>query len=418
MDVILNTNKKRSISKYKIGIAVCAIIGVILYVSFNINTSGFHVDRNTILTGKVQRGDFLVNVRGTGVLVPKDIRWIATDIEGRVEKILTKAGAKVKAGDLLIVLSNPLLTQQLEETRWELEAIEAEAQAQIVTIESGLLDQESAVLSEQLNHERTLLTLDAQEKLLSQGVVAFSKIAYAEMKIDAKQFKQRWRLEQKRLTKQKESLKAQRTAIHARVKRLQRVLERIEKQVSDLNVRATMDSIVQEMPMELGQQVNSGTNLAKLARTENYIAELRIPENLIKDVALGQKVTIDTRISKFNGKVLRIDPAVNNSSVQVDVEFTEILPSEARPDLTVDGIIEIANIKNTLFVKRPMFTTGNITQRIYLVDDDNYTATRKSIDFGRSSSRYIQINQGLKPGDEIVISDTSSWSKHQQVRLN
>jgi len=174
---------------------------------------------------------------------------------------------------------------------------------------------------------------------------------------------------------------------------------------------------VQEMPMELGQQVNAGTNLAMLARSDRFIAELRIPEKQIKDVIIGQKVTLDTRSSKIQGIVKRIDPAVNNSSVQIDVELLGTLPKEVRPELTIDGVIEIATRANTVFVKRPMFANSFSQSKVYLIDNENLSANHHEVEYGHMSSQYIQIVHGLKEGQNIIVSDTSSWQQHQQIRI-
>lgn len=415
MDIVRSKEKKFK-GRWIIGGVIFTAL-VFAFV-FSRSEASYMVNRDTVLTDRVQRGEMLVTVRGTGVLVPEDIRWIATNVEGRVERILIKAGAQVKRDDLLLELSNPQLVQQLEETRWELEELEAQTKAQEVSMESELLDQQAAVVNEKLNYERALLTLDAHDKLFNQGIIAVSKIAHAEIKIDVIQYKKRWQLEMERLNKREENLAAQRVAYQARINRMKRILQRIQEQVDNLKVRATMDSIVQEMPMELGQQVNSGTNLAKLARNDKYIAELRIPENQIKDVLLGQKVTIDTRNNKIVGTVQRIDPAVINSSVQVDVALIGELPTEVRPDLTIDGVIEIDRIADTLYVKRPMFVKSYSQADVYLIDDKGEYAYKKSIKFGQMSTRYIQIQEGLEMGEIIIVSDASSWGKHSQIRIN
>lgn len=397
------------------GIATTALIcGLLLTRS----EASHMVSRDTLLTDQVQRGEMLVTVRGTGLLVPKDIRWIATHVEGRVEQILIKAGARVKTGDLLLVLSNPLLEQQLEETKWELEELEAETQALQVAMESELLDQQAAVVNEKLNYERALLTLNAHNQLLEQGIIAVSKIAHEEIKIDVDQFKKRWQLETQRLNKRKENLVAQRLAYQARINRMKRILHRVKTQVDALNVTASMDSIVQEMPMELGQQVNAGTNLAKLARDDKYLAELRIPEKKVKEVVVGQRVTIDTRNSLISGTVQRIDPAVINSSVQIDVALEGELPIEVRPDLTVEGVVEIDRISDTLYVQRPMFIKGYSQSDIYLINEEGDYAYKRSIKFGRMSSRYIEVQSGLKLGESIIVSDASSWNQHNQIKIN
>jgi multidrug resistance efflux pump len=418
MDIVREKPKK-NMSTNILGVIVLVIVSFFAFkLVFNRDSSTYAANSNSLLTDKVQQGELYVSVRGIGVLVPKDIRWVATNVEGRVERILIKAGAQVKEGDLLMELRNPQLVQRLEETRWELDEMTAQTTALEVSLESELLDQEAAVINEKLNHERALLTLNAQQTLLEQGVVAVSHIDHEEIKIDVAQFKQRWELEIKRLAKRRESLAAQRLAAEARVNRMRKILQRAQAQVDGLNVKATMDSIVQEMPMELGQQVRSGTNLARLARSGEFIAELRIPEKLINEVVIGQVVTIDTRTSKITGKVNRIDPAVINGSVQVDVELTSDIPKEARPDLTVEGEIDIARIDNTLFVQRPMFAKSFGQTQVYLLDNEGETASKHDVTFGQTSTKYIEIKSGLIAGQNIIVSDVSSFEEHQQIKIN
>ena len=418
MDIV--RPQKQSLFKSRSNWLILAATCLLLVIGLVVNRSdaSFRVNEGSILADRVQRGDMEINIRGNGVLVPEDIRWIATDTAGRVERIYAKAGAVVQQGDLLLELTNPLLVQQLEEDKWELEALTAQTKAEIVAMESALLDLEAAVVNEKLNLERAMLTLKAHNKLLEQGVNIVSKIALAEIKIDVEQSKKRWQLEQRRLAKQQQNLAAQKVALQARLKRMLRVVQRSQVQVDNLNVRATMDSVVQEMSIQLGQQVNVGASLAKLARNDRYIAELQIPEKQIKDVALGQKVTIDTRSNQITGIVNRIDLAVINSSVKVDVTLTGKLPAEARPDLTVDGVIEVAHVTDTLYVKRPIFVKSNALQDIYLVDETGSFALKKKVKFGLVSARYAQIEAGLKQGETIIVSDASSWNEHSKVLIN
>jgi len=417
MDIVRTSKKKNAINKTKVAIGLLLLLSLVLVFLFNTSNASYLAQKDSLLIDTVQRGQLNISVRGTGVLAPKDIRWIATNIPGRVERILKKAGAIVKKGDLLLELSNPQLQQELTQAQWQLQALEAQTKAANISLESDLLDQEIAVINEKLNHERALLTLDAQKKLLGQGVDVISRIAYEEVKIDVSQFKQRWLLEEKRLEKRQQTLHAQQQASEARLYIMRKNVQRIQQQVNSLLVKATMDSIVQQMPMQLGQQVSIGTNLAMLARSDRFIAELRIPEKQIKDVIIGQHVTLDTRSSKIPGIVQRIDPAVNNSSVQVDVELLGPLPKEVRPELTVDGIIEITTIADTLFVKRPMFATSFSQTNIYLIDNEDTYANKHPVKFGHMSSQYIQIEQGLVEGENIIVSDSSSWQQHQQIKI-
>jgi len=417
MDIIREQPKK---SRNKITMSVIVILAVLgLFWQFaNSNPSSFVADKDSLLLDTVQRGNFKVSVRGIGVLVPKDIRWVATHVNGRVEAIHVKAGASVLAGDVIMELTNLELIQQLEERKWELEEMEAQLHADQVSLESELLDQETLVINSQLNYERALLTLNAQEMLLSQGIVAVSKVDHEEVKIDVEQFDQRWLLEKKRLIKRKENVAAQKKAFSARLNRMQRIVARMQSQVDGLVVRASIDSIVQEMPLELGQQVNAGTNLARLAKNGEFLAELRVPEQQVSNVSLGQEVIIDTKANTVAGIVKRIDPSVINGSVQVDVALVGPIPKEARPELSVDGIIEIANLSDVLFVKRPMFAKQDSNASVFSFDANDNLANLTAVEFGKVSSTHIEIKQGLSAGDRIVISDVSSWDGHQQITLN
>jgi len=418
MDIV-RSKPKKVISKKVISVASLLLVAVVVLILLSTKSVGSHVvSKNTLMLGQVKQGDFNVSVRGIGILAPKDIRWVSTAVSGRVERILIKAGAQVKAGDLLLELSNPELVQRWEESKWQLEEMEAEISAQAVLLESQLLDREAAVINERLNHERALLTLNAQRKLLDQSIVAVSQVDHAEVKIEVAQIKERWQLEIKRLKKGQENLVAQNKAAQARLNRMKRMVERAEQQVKDLKVRATMDSLVQEMPIELGQQINAGINLAKLASNGLFIAELRVPEKQVNDVAIGQSVQVDTRNSIVAGTVERIDPTVINGQVQIDVALVGDLPSEARPDLTVEGVIEIANIEQTLFVKRPMFSKSFSEEDVYLLDDEGELAAIKTVQFGQVSNKYIEVKSGLKAGQNIIISDTSDWQGISQISIN
>ena len=418
MDIV-RTKKSRQFKGKAMMLIASSLIVVALAYGFLFKSNASHiVDSESLLIDTVKRGELAVSVRGVGVLAPKDIRWLATNVDGKVERLYAKAGAVVKKGDLIMQLSNPALVQQLEERQWELDELEAQTTALRVSLESEVLDREAAVINEQLNYERSLLTLNAQKSLLKQGVNAVSQIDHETSKIEVAQNKQRLELETKRLVKQKENAEAQLLANEARLNRMRKTLERMEEQVESLNVRASIDAIVQTMSMEIGQQVTVGTNLARLAKRDEFIAELRIPENRIQDVVVGQSVLIDTRTSQVEGLVQRIDPAVDNGVVQVDIELVGAPPKEARPELTVEGVIEIVNIPDTLYVRRPMFAKSRGESFIYLVDDNGNVANKHAVSFGQSSNTFIEIKNGLTLGQEIIVSDVSSWEEHQQIRIN
>lgn len=411
MDIVVKKQKQTKLP-IKVMLSVGLVISLIWAIAFA-NNSGHKVSANSVLIDTVKQGNLTLDVRGIGVLVPKQVYWVATEVNGRVDQVLIKAGAAVKKGELIISMKNPALTQQLEESQWELEEIQAQLNAQRVALESQVLDQETLVVNSELNYERALLTFNAQKTLLKQGIVAISTVEHEEVKIEVKQLLQRWQLEQKRLAKSRENLTAQKRAFNARLKRMERSVSRMQHLVDSLEIRATIDSIVQEMPLELGQQISAGTNIAKLARNDEFIAEVRVPEKQIYQIALTQEVTVDTKTSKVAGKVIRIDPSVINGSVQVDIALTGKLPKEARPELTVDGIIHVAKLENALYVKRPMFAKANSTGSVYIVNQETNEVTPKVVNFGRSSQTQIEIISGLSIGENVVVSDVSSWEEKQ-----
>lgn len=418
MDIV-RTKSTSKLKNKRLIISALIILGLLsVFLLLNRSNASHVISSDSLSIDRVQKGELVINVRGMGVLAPKDIRWLATTVAGKVERLHVKAGAVVKQGDIIIELSNPELLQELEETRWQLDELEAQTKAEKVALESQVLDQEAAVINEKLNHESASLTLNAQTKLLKQGANAVSLIDHEETKIRVAQSKQRWELAVQRLEKQKENVEAQNTANQARVNRMRKTLERVAHQVEQLTVKASIDAIVQEMPLELGQQVGSGTNLAKLAKRGDFIAELRIPENQIQNVMIGQSVLLDTRTSKFAGEVKRIDPAVNNGVVQVDVDLVDAAPKEARPELTIEGTISVAQLKDTLYVKRPMFAKSFGDTSVYLVNPADNTAEKHAVSFGQASTNYIEIKSGLTAGQAIIVSDVSNWDTHQKIQIN
>jgi multidrug resistance efflux pump len=374
------------------------------------------VARSSLLIDAVQQGTFAVNIRGTGRLVSSDIRWISNPVEGKVDRILVKAGTTVKQGELLMELANPQLQQALLELRWQLQEQEAQIKAQMAQFASDLLDKEALVMAHQLDYEKALLRLKALQTLQQQGMSSVSGLEFQEAEILVQQLKKRFEVEQQRLAKTRDNLAAQQQAAQARLERERRIVERAEQNVQDLQIRASLDSIVQEMPMELGQQVVIGTNLAKLARQGQYIAEIRIPEKQIRDVTIGQTVVVDTRNSKINGQVLRIDPAVMDGTVQVDVALNDVMPKEARPDLTVEAEIMVTRLSDALYVRRPVFAQDDAQTQVYKMAGD--TAIRVPVRFGRMSSQHIQIVEGLAAGDQIILSDAKAWQDSPQIQLN
>lgn len=413
------TNKKQNRLKSLWPFALLiVVIALALNYSFSLAQADFVVDDETMVYAKVKQGNFYVSVRGTGTLVADNIQWLAASVDGHVERVVVKPGKVVKKGELIIALSNPQLQQLLEETEWELEANIAESKASEVEQKSAILFQKAQMLDAKMNFESSKLKLDAQKELFDKKSGAVSRIDYEKTTLETAQLKQRWQIQDKIWQTMIENLVAQNNARQSRLNKMRKTLERAEQQVKNLMVYATLDSVVQEVAVEPGQRITMGSSLAKLAQQGSLIAELQVAELLISEVRIGQQVIVDTRNSKVSGVVSRIEPAVVNGSVQVDVDFTQALPSDARPDLSVEGEIKITDIANALYVSRPIFAQSNSNSTLYKLDDDGDFAQRIQVKLGKGAINEIQILEGLALGDKVVISDTSSWQSFEKIRIN
>jgi multidrug resistance efflux pump len=394
------------------------LVGVALNYLWYLSQADFSIDANSIVYDQVKRGEFSVSVRGSGVLVPDNIQWLSASVEARVERVVVKPGTLVKRGDLIVELSNPQLLQLLEETQWELEARLAEATASKVLQKSTFLTQKATMLNAKLDYQTSKLKLEAHTQLLNKNTGVVSKIDYEQTRLETVQSKQRWDIQQEILSTMQESLVAQNNARTARLNKMRKELERAKQQVANLKVVASIDSVVQEVPVEPGQRIAMGGNIARLAQQDSLIAEIKIPELAIRNVVIGQTVLIDTRNNKVTGRVSRVDPAVVNGKVQVDVEFIVQLPPDARPDLAVEGEIRIAEISDTLFVNRPLFAQSQSETAVYKITQDGHFAERVLVKLGKGSINQIQVLGGLLSGDKIIISDPSSWDRYQKIRIN
>lgn len=418
MDISVTKQKKSLLWRvWPVALVVIAI-AVGLNYSYSLLQADYVVDGDTMVYGDVQRGNFSVLVRGSGLLVPDRIQWLSASVDAHVERVVVKPGKLVKKGELIIELSNPQLQQLREETKWELEAKIAESKASQVEQKSAILLQKAEMLNAKLNYESSKLKLDAQSELFAKKTGAVSKIDYEKSLLETRQFKERWHIQKVIWQTMTENIVAQDNARNSRLKKMQKTLERAEQQVNNLMVYASIDSVVQEVAVEPGQRISMGSNLAKLAQQDSLIAELQVAELLIGEVSIGQAVIIDTRNNQVSGVVSRVDPAVVNGSVQVDVSFTEALPSDARPDLSVDGVIKITDITDTLFVNRPVFAQSQSHSTLYKLNEEGDFADRTKVKLGKGSVNQIQIIEGLSLGDRVIISDPSSWQNFKKIRIN
>jgi HlyD family secretion protein len=373
------------------------------------------VERATVWVDTVKRGPMVRNVRGLGTLVPEEIRWIPAVTAGRVEKILIRPGAAVKPDTGLIELSNPTLTQSALEAEQQLKGAEANLTSLRARIQNELLAQQSTLANTESDHRQARLQADADAQLASEGLKSSIESKLSTMKAEA--LAARVTVERKRLEEMTNSVQAQLAVQQAEVDRLRALLRLRREEFASLQVRPGMAGVLQQVPLEEGAQVAPGTNLARVANPARLKAELKIPETQAKDVQIGQVASIDTRNGIIAGKVSRIDPAVQNGTVTVDVALEGELPKGARPDLSVDGTIELERLSDVLFVGRPALGQEQSQIGLFRLEADGSNATRVKVTLGRTSVNTVEIKDGLKEGDQVVLSDMSTYDAYDRVRL-
>jgi HlyD family secretion protein len=375
------------------------------------------VDRATLVIDTVKRGGMLRQVRGLGTLVPEDFRWIPAATDGRVERIVVLPGSIVTADTVILELSNPELEMQALDAESQVRAAEAAYTELKVRLESQHLDQEAAAASVQADYAQARMRADTDEELAQQGLVADLNRKLS--KVAADQLENRHRIEQKRLAIAADSIKAQLAGMRAQVDQ-KRVLARLRRsQVQAQAVRAGIGGMLQQVPVEVGQRVSPGTILAKVAEQNRLKAVIRVAETQAKDIQVGQPASIDTRNGIVEGRVSRVDPASQNGTVTVDVALAGELPKGARPDLSVDGTVELERLENILYVGRPaQGGQGPGPVGLFKLEEGGSTATRVTVRLGRASVSTVEVVEGLKEGDQVVLSDTSAYDAVDRIRLN
>ena len=410
----LARKKKRRQALYAVA-AVLVVAVVTLGVS-RLEPAAPRVDRDTIYLDTVQRGPMVRQVRGTGTLVPEQIRWIPATTDGTVERIVIRPGALVAPDTVILELSNPELEQSALEARLNLEAAEARYSTRQVEVERELLNQRATLATTEAQLKTARLQADADGQLFAQGLV--SSLQLQQSQSAEQEFDTRYALERERLQMATDTVEAQLAVEQAEVDRLRTLYELRRRQVADLRVRAGMPGVLQQVPLEEGQRITTGANLARVGDPTVLKAELRIAETQAKDIQIGQSAAIDTRNGVIPGRVTRIDPAVENGTVTVDVALDGALPRGARPDLTVDGTIELERMDDILFVGRPVFGQEESVVSLFRVEADAIHASRTRVSLGRASVNTIEVLDGLQPGDRVVLSDMSTWDRFDRVRID
>jgi len=410
---LLEKKKKRRL--VWAGVGATAVVLLTLGVS-RLKPAAPSVERATVVIDTVQRGEMVREVRGLGTLVPEDIRWIPALTEASVERRVLLPGTIVKPDSVILELSNPEVLTLAQDADSQARAAEARYTELKVRLQSQLLDQKAVAARVAAESRQARLQADADAELAKNGLIAGLTLKLSQSA--AGELEHRESIEQQRLAIAGEAIEAQLKVQQAEVEQRRAQARLRRSQVEALHVRAGIDGVLQIVPVEVGQRVSPGTNLARVARPEKLKAEIRIPETLARDVVPGQKAMVDTRNGIVPGRVIRVDPAVQNGTVTVDIGLVGELPKGARPDLTVDGTIELERLADALHVGRPAMGQPQSTVGLFRIVKGTNEALRVRVVLGVASVSTIEIKEGLEVGDEVILSDTSAWDSADRIRLN
>lgn len=406
--------------KRKRRVVVGSVIGAIVVLATvglaRLKPAAPTVERATVWIGKVERGEMLRQVRGSGTLVPAEVRLVPADTSGRVERRVLEPGASVAADSVILVLSNPTVEQEAAEAESDLRIARAGLENLRAQLESQTMTLRSEVARIDSEAEQARLQAEAYQELAKDGLVSSVELKLAQAR--AGSLATRAGIEKERLQVFARSTAAQAAAQEAAVEQRQAMARLRQRLLDSLQVRAGLAGVLQEVAVEIGQQVTPGMNLARVAEPTHLMARLRVPATQARDVATGLPVAVDTRNGIVPGKVSRIDPAVREGTVTVDVSLEGELPRGARPDMNVDGTIEIERLPEVVHVGRPAFGQEQETVGLFRLEKDGTHASRVKVKLGRSSVNTIEVLEGLAPGDEVVLSDTSRWDDVDRIKLN
>ncbi len=406
--------KKKKRRVIIIGASVLGLAAIWIAVS-RLKPAAPSVDRSSVWVDTVKRGPMLRQVRGLGTLVPEDIRWVAAAKDGRVEKIVVRPGAHVEPDTLLVELSSSDLQQAARDAELQEKAAESDLVTLRATLQRELLNQESTTAQVHSEYQQAKMQAETNDNLKKNGLIA--DLEYKTSIIKRDELASRDEIEKKRLTFAGDSIEPQLASKQAAVDQLKASAQMRVNEVENLHVRAGMTGVLQQLPVEVGQRVIPGTNIARVADPTKLKAQVKIAETQAKDVQINQPASIDTRNGVVAGHVTRVDPAVEQGTVTVDVALDDALPKGARPDLSVDGTIELERLNDVLYVGRPAFAQDGATVGVFKVAA-NGEAIRGPVHFGRSSVNTIEILSGLNVGDQVILSDTSAYDSHDRIKLN
>ena len=411
---IARTPPKHTRRNLLIGGGVLALV-VITAWTLTLDPASQTIERSAVLIDSVRRGDVVREVRGPGTLVPEHIRWITAQTSARVERLASESGKEVNAGDLLLELSNPDLQIQTMQAEQQVRQAQIELLNLRTTLRSQLLTQQGVVATMKTQNVSAMQELSAADSLAKRGLM--SPFEMSNKKAQADEFTTRLRVEQERLKLMEDAIEAQIATQASQVNQLRAIASNQQNRLLSLHVRAPDRGVLQDLTLQLGQWVPEGTTLAKVVQPGDLKAVLRIPESQAKDVAIGQKASIDTRNGLVPGQVTRKDPSAQGGTVTVDVTLDGALPAGAVPDLSVDGTIVIERLTNVLYSGRPAFSAGSGSASLFKITDGGKFAVRVPVELGKSSVNVIEIIRGLEIGDKIIVSDMSQYANVAKVRI-
>jgi len=419
MDISRPDIKKKKMRRQLV-IAGCGVVALAVVAFFvtRLKPAAPEVDRATVWTDAVKRGPLLRQVRGPGTLVPREdkIRLIPAETAATVVRIRVLPGAKVEPDTVLMDLVDPQLQQELLDAQLQLKGAEADYINTRAKVQSDLMDQKAAGATVGADFSQAQLQAQTDKSLFDLGVI--SGLTYSASKGKADELTTRNNLEKQRLTLNEKAIETQLAVQQTKVDQAKALLGLKQKELDALSVRAGISGVLVELDHQVGEHVDVGTTLAKVVQPDQLKASLKIAETQARDIQIGQPAEIDTHNGVIDGKVMRIDPAVVNGTVTVDVEIAGALPQGARPDLSVDGTIDLDRMTDVLYVGRPAFGNENSTISLFKLGVDGKTAVRVPVKVGRASVNSIQVLEGLQQGDTVILSDMSRWDNTDRIRLN
>jgi HlyD family secretion protein len=415
MDIVRSDrSRERNRRRIVLAAGAAAVIAALTLGISRLKPAAPVVERSVIVIDTVKRGPMVREVRGTGTLVPVDANWIAASTDARVARIVTRPGTAVRRDTVILELADPAQVQRTLDARYQLAAGEADLVSLRNRLRSEELNERAGAARLKAEYEQARLRAAVDEKLAAQGVQ--SDLTRQLSRNTADELQNRYALESERLRIDTVSIESQLAAQQAKVEQLRAQSRLEEQQLASLSVRAGIDGVLQQLNVEVGQRVAAGTVLAKAVEPARLMAQLRIPDTQARDVTLGQTAAIDTRNGVVQGHVMRIDPASQNATVTVDVALDGPLPRGARPDLAIDGTIELERLDRVLYVGRPVRAQEHANGSVFRVD--GHTAVRVPVTFGRTSVTSIEIVAGLREGDQVITTDMSAWDEVDRVQIN